>query len=547
MPRAHDHFHGRHYRAERTTGPVKALNPTNRYLVADKKTPNAESDTGKESRPTTESPGVAYVWRSRDNRKGRHALAISVDPHKHEATKGPRPSNSYHQTLCGILKMFVRYPVWDVSYDVAVVFTIGSIIWVINGFYSFLPVLNPSTKVSDWAGGLTAFIGATVFEFGSFLLMLEAVNENRSDCFGWAVEESVDGMLHLTHAHDCKHAHAQKGTFVKQSSRSLVNNAADSSGKDRMWSWWPTWYELRTHYFFDIGFLACSSQTFGATIFWISGFTALPPILNGLSTPAENGVYWLPQVIGGTGFIVSSILFMVEVQPRWYIPAPGVLGWHIGLWNLIGAIGFTLCGALGFGITHPGVEYALTLSTFIGSWAFLIGSVIQCSTRLYGEVGQAKGDKRLFFPDANDFVVGFKAGWVAGEPISKFSLLFQPCKKAPQECLSRVKPREYLNESGNPVPFSDPKISDHLWRNDLPPKELQILPPCNGVINCDITKGGRLMESLVFGITDEDLSKVTAVGVDAQFRGTSPSMVPAEKGFFTSTREYPSIHLEYNS
>ena len=67
-----------------------------------------------------------------------------------------------------------------------------------------------------------------------------------------------------------------------------------------------------------------------------------------------------------------SYLFMVEVQPRWYMPAPGVLGWHIGLWNLIGAIGFTLCGALGFAISEPAVEYALTLSTFIGSWAFLV-------------------------------------------------------------------------------------------------------------------------------------------------------------------------------
>ncbi|KAH7213319.1 uncharacterized protein BKA55DRAFT_546542 [Fusarium redolens] len=380
MPNANDHFHGRHYHAERTTGPVKSLNPTKRYLIADKKVLNADSGARtvqEESRPGGKSPGVAYVWRSRDNRKGRHALAISVDPRKHEATKGPRPSNSYHQTLRGILKMFVRYPVWDVSYDVAVVFTIGSIIWVINGFFSWLPVLNPSTKFSDWAGGLSAFIGATIFEFGSVLLMLEAVNENRSDCFGWAVEESVDGILHLNHAHNCKHAHAQKRTFVKQSAKTLEKNTTEVAGNDRMWSWWPTWYELRTHYFFDIGFLACSSQTFGATVFWISGFTALPPILNSLSTPAENGVYWLPQVIGGTGFIVSSILFMLEVQPRWYIPAPGVLGWHIGLWNFVGAIGFTLCGALGFGITHPGVEYALTLATFIGSWAFLIGSVIQ--------------------------------------------------------------------------------------------------------------------------------------------------------------------------
>ncbi|KAF5561458.1 phosphatidylethanolamine n-methyltransferase [Fusarium phyllophilum] len=135
------------------------------------------------------------------------------------------------------------------------------------------------------------------------------------------------------------------------------------------------------------------------------------------------------------------------------------------------------------------------------------------------QVGQAKGDKRLFFPDANNFVVGFKAGWVAGEPITKFSLLFQPYKKVPRECLSRVKPREYLDESGKPVPFNDPKTSAHLWKNDLPPRELQILPARHGVINCDITRGDSIMESLVFGTTDEDLGKITAVGVDAQFRG----------------------------
>lgn len=33
---------------------------------------------------------------------------------------------------------------------------------------------------------------------------------------------------------------------------------------------------------------------------------------------------------------------MLETQPKWYRPAPKVLGWHIGLWNLIGAIGFTV-------------------------------------------------------------------------------------------------------------------------------------------------------------------------------------------------------------
>ncbi len=33
---------------------------------------------------------------------------------------------------------------------------------------------------------------------------------------------------------------------------------------------------------------------------------------------------------------------MLETQPKWYLPAPKALGWHIGLWNLLGAIGFTV-------------------------------------------------------------------------------------------------------------------------------------------------------------------------------------------------------------
>lgn len=63
---------------------------------------------------------------------------------------------------------------------------------------------------------------------------------------------------------------------------------------------------------------------------------------------------------------------MLETQSKWWIPAPTVLGWHIGFWNLIGALGFTLCGAFGFGSSNEACEIALTWSTFIGSWAFLV-------------------------------------------------------------------------------------------------------------------------------------------------------------------------------
>lgn len=261
-------------------------------------------------------------------------------------------------------------------------------------------------------------MGASIFEVGAALAMLEAVNENRTDCFGWALEKAVEDGIVVAKGHpECRHHHRNRrslfggrrggggGKVVAEDNGSDGESPApggggkgarqpESRGK-RRWAWWPSWYELRTHYFREIGFLATFSQLIGATIFWIAGIVGVPSILLGLSTPVENGVFWVPQVssssrsdttmvtmteltwrqvVGGSGFIISSTLFMLETQERWYLPAPKVLGWHIGLWNLVGGIGFCLCGALGFGASNPAVEYASTLATFIGSWAFLVSS-----------------------------------------------------------------------------------------------------------------------------------------------------------------------------
>ncbi|KAI1425802.1 hypothetical protein F5Y12DRAFT_745730 [Xylaria sp. FL1777] len=355
-------------REEQHSGPVPFLHKTCRQVPATKYRPVE----------TVSSSSSAGIWRrylSRDNRKGRHAVVISPQGAARLGVSHPRAANTLKASLRGVWRMLVRYPVFDVSYDVAVIFTLGSVIWVINGFFAWLPVQWPFTEFDgevDVGGGVTAFVGATVFEFGSVLLMLEAVNERRTDCFGWALEEAMDshGLLFRPDPEGCVHHHSTQHGL-------LTAGVPEVGTEGRSWEWWPTWSELKTHYFREIGFLASLSQFIGATIFWISGFTALPHIQDHLSTPAANGVYWLPQVVGGVGFIISSWLFMLETQKTWYTPAPEVLGWHIGFWNLIGAFGFTVCGALGFASSNKAATYASDLSTFIGSWAFLIGSVIQ--------------------------------------------------------------------------------------------------------------------------------------------------------------------------
>ena len=125
--------------------------------------------------------------------------------------------------------MGTRFPYWDVSYLVATIFTLGSVVWVMNSFFVFLPLPDPSSEFEDeilTAGGVTAFIGATIFELGSILLMLEAVNENRSGCFGWALEKAFLGdgeereqyMLRPDSA-TCAHHHPNRQNLVGKSGK----------------------------------------------------------------------------------------------------------------------------------------------------------------------------------------------------------------------------------------------------------------------------------------------------------------------------------------
>ncbi|KAH8732492.1 hypothetical protein GQ44DRAFT_697717 [Phaeosphaeriaceae sp. PMI808] len=351
-----------HLEPSRVSGPLHFLNPTKAHYRHDAR------------------PDIRFKWTSRNNRKGRHAIVVHAAD-----TKPPTllPTSSPLHIARSIWRMLTYYPIWDISFDVAYMFTIGSVIWVINAFFVWLPLVRPDTVFSNeelYGGGITAFIGATVFEIGSILLWLEAINENKAGCFGWAVEqafayeeqgEQEQGILRPSYAH-CTHHHSNKRSLIR--SEEPTKDGRDANA--RSWVWWPSTKTLRTDYIHSLGFLASLSQLMGATIFWISGLTALPGIYNHMSRPISIVFYWAPQIFGGLGFIVSGTLFMLETQPAWWKPAPKTLGWWIGAWNLIGGVGFTICPA--FGLDESSwAQYQACLSTFWGSWAFLIGSTMQ--------------------------------------------------------------------------------------------------------------------------------------------------------------------------
>jgi len=52
---------------------------------------------------------------------------------------------------------------------------LGSAVWVINGFFVFLPDLNEMDNNLE-AQGWTAFVGGTLFEVGGYMMVLESLN-----------------------------------------------------------------------------------------------------------------------------------------------------------------------------------------------------------------------------------------------------------------------------------------------------------------------------------------------------------------------------------
>ena len=345
------------------------LHPTSAVFTVDDTTFILNAASASPSTPVTsldlyQSNGeISLLWRSRDNRKGRHALLLRPQP-----GKPPRaPTNTVAAVLHGIRLMLTRFPYQDISWWIAVIFTLGSAVWVANGFLGLLPLLDERFSEQSAAAAWLALAGGSVFLVCGAVVMLEAVNANRLGCSGWAF--GSDGLVY---GH-CRHK------YHYRENEDVQGEAHKDGGTltgPYTWKWWPSWRELRHYYFFEIGFIICLVQFISTIFFWLGKFVTLPGVAERAPVAAIDGAHWAPQTAGCLGFVVASVLSMMETQPYWYAPAPAVLGWHIGLFKLVGSIGFTISSAFGF-VSGQWAAYQSALASFWGSWAFLIGGLMQ--------------------------------------------------------------------------------------------------------------------------------------------------------------------------
>ncbi|GHJ84515.1 hypothetical protein NliqN6_0917 [Naganishia liquefaciens] len=345
--------------------------------------------------PATELPNQPLAqsvkWSSRRARKARYAprihhihnpeLPISLDA-KHKLGTAVIRAASVESKLKPHLDA-------DVSFWIAVLFTLGSVVWVVNGFLVLLPIYRSSLNAVSYyrAAAATAFLGGTIFEVGSYLMVVEALNRGRETNFGSSlysfVHSKADSELHQKH----RRSMSEKTVSPDGVEEAGDERWLDDTTSEKKFVWWGKglWH--------DIGYDAAYIQLWAATVFWVATITGLPGVIKGFpdnpSVAITDVFYWTPQVVGGSGFMLSAILLMLEVQTRWWKPALSDIGWHIGFWNLVGAVGFMICGAFGYSPLERWVTQS-GLSTFWGSWAFLIGSGMQ----LYEVIWREPTDKK---------------------------------------------------------------------------------------------------------------------------------------------------------
>ncbi|KAH8088200.1 hypothetical protein HD553DRAFT_269127 [Filobasidium floriforme] len=343
---------------------------------------------GTTNQSSYESPRQTGTGRLEYNsRKARKArLALKTHHIQHHPDGSDKPSTSPANVTVrvdSVRSEFKPHLKLDITFWLAVTFVLGSCVWVVNGFTVLLPLYlgrieNSENLTSTYfkTAAAQAFVGGVIFEVGSYLMVVEALNRGQETGFGAAVVH----LLQSGHPTPSRSRSSLKDHDSNALEKSHTELIGVHPGRKRFIWGKPLWR--------DLGYDAALIQLIAATVFLVSTITGLPGVIPGFPSSGNAAIvkvfFWTPQVVGGTGFIISALFLMIETQKKWWLPNLTDLGWHISFWNLVGGVGFTLCGAMGYNTDERWVDNS-AISTFWGSWAFLIGSVMQLYEAVWRE------------------------------------------------------------------------------------------------------------------------------------------------------------------
>ena len=316
-----------------------------------------------------------------DKHKGAN---VNTDPEAQGASHGHSVSVGHNFYI-----MLTTVPYWNMAFWSGWCYSIGSALFIISSCFSWVPLAYPKITIENlvtYGGPLTFFFGACLYQIGGVMAYLEAVNDGS---FAGAAmkrlleghqdieKELLDAKLHTFFGHLVPHHHHEDDEDEKQRKSTadagesnwdsvtkgdsqpedIYNEAkervdrrtgvdmggAPSQGEVReylAWRWWPTWHSLFHYHIFELGYVACTIQLFGVTLYGVTSVVILPGILDSLAWWQELAAYWIPQVVASCCFIIASIMFTVMAQDKWNKPKWGAVSWWIGIHALIGSVGF---------------------------------------------------------------------------------------------------------------------------------------------------------------------------------------------------------------
>jgi hypothetical protein len=111
---------------------------------------------------------------------------------------------------------------------------------------------------------------------------------------------------------------------------------------------------------------------FGGVIFMFAGIVDFPELIPE-EAPSFAAIVFGPQVIHGALFLVANAMLAISEQERWYKPKWWDADWQGAFLNTLGGFGFMMAGLFLFG----NAKLSAAIAALLGSWAFLIGSVIR--------------------------------------------------------------------------------------------------------------------------------------------------------------------------
>ncbi|KAJ4351709.1 uncharacterized protein N0V89_007052 [Didymosphaeria variabile] len=338
-----------------------------------------------------------------------------------------------------IWTMVSTFPYWDMAFWSGFAYAVGSAMFIVDGAFAFGPLASPNRYWPEgedkYAGPILFFLGAVVcYQTGAVMAYLEAINDG---CFAGVAmkrfwiegsdedkKKLLDAKLHTFFGHIIPHHHHHDsddphtnddvgkktradvcggdGTNVEAMWRTATNRDAEAQpdpvqptpsrrqavdhgpgdheafNEYMTWRWWPTWHALRTYHVRELGYVACSIQLLGATLYGVTGIVVLPGVLSSLAWWQKIAAFWVPQVVASVCFLIAAIMFTIESQDVWYKPIPWTVRWWIGGWAAIGSVGFLLCACFGLGShKYTWCEYQSDLSSTWGSASYLFSSLLQ--------------------------------------------------------------------------------------------------------------------------------------------------------------------------